>query len=686
MLTRVLETRPEPAPRGAALLGIIERAFLRLDRVLSALIPREHNPLTQSGAIANVNFIIAAISGAILLLWYVPSVTQAHSSLEALREGSFLGQLMRSVHRYSSDACMLFIFIHATRMVGERRFGGARWLAWITGVVALTVMGLVGWLGYWLVWDERARLVAVGSSRMLDALPIFSEPISRSFLVDATVNSLLFFVVFFVHMLIPLAMAIVLWLHITRLSRPGFLTTRVMTIWVLVALVVASVVHPATSAPSARMLQLNHADTIDGWYLLPLLLTERLEGGAMWGIALLATMAFLPVPWLLSRRRPMPAQVETSHCNACEQCFKDCPYAAISMVPRTDGRRFPLQALVDPEKCVGCGICAGSCDPSAVNLPWMPTRTVRNDVEQMVRARMTEAETPGVMFLCSSSAGARLPIHEGGRCPDLPGWLVVPLPCAGWLHPLTVERVLKAGALGVLVVHCPGEACNFREGPRWLEQRVSGEREPRLRTTRVDASRVEMLALDASQREELVTRAALLRAHWAPQSGQGPRSLARNVVGGAVVMGAVTLGTVAFSELPHPPPPPEAPLVVSFKHPGRSGENCRTLSEQEKAAMPPHMRRDVVCERGRASVRMRVLVDGAEVLSRTYPPKGLFSDGVSIAVERVDVPPGTHVVGVQLGETGDPQEWTFTAQQSLTFGPRERHAVLFERADGFRFE
>ena len=41
----------------------------------------------------------------------------------------------------------------------------------------------------------------------------------RSFLTDSSVNSLLFFVVFFIHMLVPLALAFVLWLHITRLAR-----------------------------------------------------------------------------------------------------------------------------------------------------------------------------------------------------------------------------------------------------------------------------------------------------------------------------------------------------------------------------------------------------------------------------------------------------------------------------------
>ena len=50
---------------------------------------------------------------------------------------------------------------------------------------------MTGWTGYWLVWDERARQVALASAKWLDILPIFIEPMSRSFLVDETVRHVL---------------------------------------------------------------------------------------------------------------------------------------------------------------------------------------------------------------------------------------------------------------------------------------------------------------------------------------------------------------------------------------------------------------------------------------------------------------------------------------------------------------
>ena len=46
------------------------------------------------------------------------------------------------------------------------------------------------------------------------------------------------------------------------------------------------------------------------------------------------------------------------------------------------------------------------------------------------------------------SAGADLKIDGEGNCEALPGYRVVPVPCSGWVHMLTVERALRRGASG----------------------------------------------------------------------------------------------------------------------------------------------------------------------------------------------------------------------------------------------
>lgn len=670
--TRVGAAFPEPPPRLDRLWSQLERPFLALDHVLSAL-PEAWNPLSRAGAIANTALAVAVVTGVLLLFWYVPSVVQAWDSVQAMGGRSLPG-LLRSLHRYSSDAAMFCALVHALRIVGERRFGGARWLAWITGLALVGLLWAVGWTGYWLVWDARAQAVAKSTAALADLLPVFSEPLSRSFLVDQTVSSLLFFVVFFVHMLVPLAAGVALWLHITRLARPRFLTDLPLTLWVLGSLVLLSLLWPADLAPRAAMADFGAGVSLDAWYLLPLWLAERLSGGVLWAILLFGGLILYSVPWSLGRRRAAPAVVEPARCNACETCYKDCPYDAIAMVPRTDGRPFDTVALVDPSRCVGCGICVGSCDTLAITPERLGAMPMRRAVGRQ------SAENPGEWFLfaCARSAAAELTVAPGtGRCEALPGWRVQSLPCAGWLHPWVVGRALKGGAAGVVILSCTPASCPWREGEAWTAQRLAGLREPELEPAH--RSRVHLLRMDRAQGPDLAARLDAVRR-------SAPATVGRRRLPVALVSTAATLALVGLgSVVPHAPPARDPELVISFVHPGEKGEDCHTLSEEEKAKLPVHMRQDRVCERRRADVRLQVWVDGQQALSRSYAPHGIWGDGSSVALERLPLSPGEHRVKVDLSDRLDQNSWPFQDERVVQVEAGRDIVLGFGKDRGFEW-
>jgi ferredoxin len=673
--------------RGNALLRLLERGFLYLDRLVGRVLPEALNPFLHSGAVAVTSLIVATVTGVVLLIWYRPSAHLAYESVAAMGSAPWTAGLLRSLHRYSSDVCMFFAIVHALRLFLARRFVGARWLAWVTGLATVGSLWFVGWTGYWLVWDERAQHVAVGTARLLDAVPIFADPMGRSFLTDEGINSLLFFVVFFVHMLIPLAMGIFLWLHIVRLARPKFLTSSPMTVWVLGALLLLSVAYPAGSAEPARMAALPQAFTMDWWFLLPLALTDRLGAGALWSVLVLGSAVPLAVPWWLARSRAKPARVTPGRCNACTKCFQDCPYTAISMVPRTDGStRHDMQAEVDPAKCVGCGICAGSCDTAGVGLDWFAVSDQRWRFAVWLKQAIEKDERRHVAFLCAESAGSSLKVDpETGGCPELPGYLVLQVPCVGWLHPFGVEHTVRFGGKGALVVSCePGE-CRYREGAQWEQMRLDGDREPALRTEKVAREKIRLISLNRTRVGDLIREAQRFREGEAPQSESGLTPALTGIA--AAVLAAMLAGCVGLvSDLGYAPPRRSgSELVVTFKHPGQIGENCRELSAEEKAALPAHMRRDRICDRARSSVRLRVTVDDGSPVQGLYAPQGIWNDGNSVAVEHIPVPAGEHRVRVEIGDSADPSEWTYSAEQTLAFTEAARRVIVFDRVSGFRF-
>ncbi|HXV36615.1 MAG TPA: hydrogenase iron-sulfur subunit [Myxococcota bacterium] len=670
-------------PRGV--LRELEKGFLRLDRLIARCLPDSLNPLLHTGAIAVAMLLVATVSGVVLLIWYKPSVHLAYASVEAM-SGSPLGAgLLRSLHRYSSDGAMLFGAIHAARILLERRFGGARWLAWVTGASLIGLLWFIGWTGYWLVWDLRAQGIAVGTAKLLDVLPIFAEPLSRSFATDEGVNSLLFFVVFFIHMIVPLAMGIFLWLHIARLARPRFLANRPLSLWLAALLLLLCIAYPATSEAPARMTAIPKRIAMDWWFLFPLPLVDRLGAGALWALFGFGGALALSVPWWLGGARKRPASVVASRCNECNKCFGDCPYDAIQMIARTDGNpRYRTQASVIASKCVSCGICAGSCDTMGIGIDWFSSIEQRRRIGAWLKSATAAGERVHLAFACAESAGAGLAIDpESGRCDELPGYRVLRVPCAGWVQPLAIERAIRQGALGVLVVSCPPSQCAYREGAEWTRLRIAGAREPALRVDKLEAGQVQLAALDRTRGSELVRAAALLRAGDAALAERArPRALQALATAASLLVFAAVLGLA--SDFAYTAPRIDgSQLVVSLKHPGLASENCRDLTPEELAATPVHMRKPRVCERERLPVRLRVSIDGAFALERSVEPSGIWKDGNSVALERIAVAPGERRVRVEIGESADPDEWHFADERAVAFSEESRRVVVFDRVEGF---
>jgi quinol-cytochrome oxidoreductase complex cytochrome b subunit len=88
---------------------------------------------------------------------------------------------MRGVHRYASDAAVVAVAFHALRMFVQGRSWGPRTLAWVSGLILLFVTFVCGWTGFVMVWDVQGQVLAQAGARLLDVVPIFSEPISRAF-------------------------------------------------------------------------------------------------------------------------------------------------------------------------------------------------------------------------------------------------------------------------------------------------------------------------------------------------------------------------------------------------------------------------------------------------------------------------------------------------------------------------
>lgn len=95
-------------------------------------------------------------------------------------------------------------------------------------------------------------------------------------------------------------------------------------------------------------------------------------------------------------------------------------------------------------------------------------------------------------------------------------------------------------------------------------------------------------------------------------------------------------------------PTPGALLGIAVRTMAGTVQDCRTLSEEELAALPLHMRRKEVCETHGVPYRLEVRVDGEMRLERVYKAAGIHGDRPITVDERIGMEAGSHDVSIRF--------------------------------------
>ena len=466
------------------IINPLKRVYLALESWFNLSFGTEWNPLYHLGTLSFFLFWIILVSGIYLFIPFHGSLEGAHASVEYITHQQwYAGGVMRSLHRYASDAVIVTVLLHMFKEFASGRYRGFRWFSWVTGIPNLWMIVTIGITGYWLVWDEMALYIAVGSAQLMDSLPIFSGAMTRNF-VSGGMTDRFFILIEFLHLLgQPMLLMFMLWLHVKRLSNVNINPPRGLAAGTFVALLALSLIAPATSHAPADLGRVPLEIHIDWFYLSVYPLLEVWPPGQVWILTISLTVLLMMMPWLLPKKDGPKAVVDLEHCNGCGICFEDCPFDAITLQARTDGARYDHEVVVDPALCAACGICAGSCPASnpfrtprgelktGIDMPQLSVDELRRRTRAVIDEMHSDLKV--VVFGCEHGIDVL-----GLENDDTRG---VKLICSGMLPPTLVEYALKKGADGVMVTGCRENDCYYRFGNRWTRLRFDGERKPSLR-------------------------------------------------------------------------------------------------------------------------------------------------------------------------------------------------------------
>ena len=477
----------------AFLKRIIRLLYARAETVFDWSFGQRNSPLANLGALGWYFFWIVAGTGIYLYLFFDTGITDAYASVEYITHDQwYAAGVMRSLHRYASDALVVVLFLHILREFSLDRLRGKRFFAWLTGVPLIWIIYMCGITGYWLVWDKLAQFIAIATTEWLDTLPFFGEPIANNFLNSTTLGGRFFTLMVFMHIFAPLFMLFLMWLHIQRHARARVNPPRPLAIGTAISLLVLSLVYPAVSQGPANLDVVPATLNLDWFYLAAYPILDVIPGGQLWLILVVGSIFLSLLPWIPPKKSTPAAVVSLDNCNGCARCAEDCPFSAITMEPRSDGLAYNTEAVVNDGNCMSCGMCVGACPTATpfrrasaivpgIELPDHPIAGLR---ERTKEASSRFADGPRVLvYTCNTANAAKLGEH---------GAQVISMPCVAMLPPAFIDFALSRDlADGVMLAGCAEGDCFYRLGDDWTMQRVAGERDPYLRK-RVDRERLKL--------------------------------------------------------------------------------------------------------------------------------------------------------------------------------------------------
>lgn len=182
------------------------------------------------GVIAAILFIVLTITGALLMFFYIPSVTRAYRDMKDLQFVVSYGVLLRNMHRWAAHGMVVVVLLHMTRIFYTASYRHPREFNWVLGVVLWLITLFLSFTGYLLPWDQLAFWAITVGTSIASYPPWIGKAVRTLMLGGNTVSqgALIRFYVLHVFVL-PLGVIVLVAVHFWRVRKDGGLSRPSLT-------------------------------------------------------------------------------------------------------------------------------------------------------------------------------------------------------------------------------------------------------------------------------------------------------------------------------------------------------------------------------------------------------------------------------------------------------------------------
>ncbi|MDH5638249.1 MAG: cytochrome b N-terminal domain-containing protein [Nitrospinota bacterium] len=192
------------------------------DEVFEKIVPAHLGFWSCFGGISFFLFISQALTGMLLMVYYQPTIEEAHATVAMIMNEVPFGWLVRGSHSWGSNLMLVTIMIHMVKIYVSGIYKPPRELNWVVGVTLLLLTMGLSFTGYLLPWTQLAYWATVVGTETPAALPYVGEYIRYAMRGGEEIGQVTLTRFFAIHvMLLPVITASVIGLHLVQIRRQG---------------------------------------------------------------------------------------------------------------------------------------------------------------------------------------------------------------------------------------------------------------------------------------------------------------------------------------------------------------------------------------------------------------------------------------------------------------------------------
>lgn len=177
------------------------------------------------GVIATILFIILTITGALLMFFYIPSVSRAYRDMKDLQFVVSYGVLLRNMHRWSAHGMVMVVLLHMSRVFYTASYRRPREFNWVMGVVLWLLTLFLSFTGYLLPWDQLAFWAITVGTSIASYPPWIGNAIRTLMLGGNTVSQGALIRFYALHVFVlPIGVMLLIAVHFWRVRKDGGLS------------------------------------------------------------------------------------------------------------------------------------------------------------------------------------------------------------------------------------------------------------------------------------------------------------------------------------------------------------------------------------------------------------------------------------------------------------------------------